>query len=449
MTSARAATPLSPGHRGEAAAIILPMRFDNLRVSPGISPIENRLPRAQPLPKLTTELRALHEIVRASGLDQRRFGPETYWTILDPILASSPALACERVGESAEDRPLRMVSFGEGEMAVLAWSQMHGDESTATMALADICSFLGRHPEHALVRTLSRRLRLYFVPMLNPDGAARFQRHNAVGIDINRDARRLATPEGRALKAVHDRIRPAFGFNLHDQSPRFRVGDSGRMAAIALLAPAYNDQPEVSERRRAAMRVCGVVRRAIEPLVGGHVTRYDDAFNPRAFGDLMGAWGTSTILLESGGWPDDPQKQHLRMVNFVGILSALASIADGSYEQVDLALYDGLPPNGRMVSDLLLARGTLIAPGLPPTAADVLIEYDDPLTRSGPTIVEVGDLADREAHETVAASGLFVIAGEGHGAPDGSARIGPGVPADLVLAQDPAGEVVVRRIGPD
>lgn len=399
------------------------------------------------MPKLITELRALHEIVRVSGLDQRRFGPEAYWTILEPILDGSAALACERVGETAEGRPLRMVSFGKGEMGVLAWSQMHGDESTASMALADIISFLAQHPEHTLVRALSRHLSLHFVPMLNPDGAARFQRHNAAGIDVNRDARCLATPEGRALKSVHDRIRPTFGFNLHDQSPRFRVGGSDRMAAIALLAPAHNDEGDVSERRRAAMRVCGVVRRAIEPLVGGHVTRYDDAFNPRAFGDLMGTWGTSTILLESGGWPDDPHKQHLRMVNFVGILSALESIADGSFAEVDLALYDGLPPNGRMVSDLLLAGGTLIAPGLPPMVADVLIEYDDPLTRSGPTIVEVGDLADREAHETVAAGGLFVVAGEGHRAPDGSARIGPGVAADLVVARDPAGEAVVTRIG--
>lgn len=401
------------------------------------------------MPKLTTELRALYDSARVSGLDQRRFAPDAYWTILDPLLDGSAALSCESVGESTEGRPLRMVSFGAGEVAVLAWSQMHGDESTATMALADIISFLARHPDHALVRALSRRLSLHFVPMLNPDGAARFQRHNAAGIDVNRDARRLITPEGRALKAVHDRIRPAFGFNLHDQSPRFRVGDSGRMAAIALLAPAHSNKPEVSERRRAAMRVCGVVRQAIQPLVGRHVTRYDDAFNPRAFGDLMGAWGTSTILLESGGWPDDPQKQHLRMVNFVGILSALGSIADGSFATVDLARYDGLPPNGRMVSDLLLAGGTLIAPGLPPMVADLLIEYDDPLTRSGPTIAEVGDLADREAHETVAAAGLFVVAGEGHRAPDGSARIGPGVPGDLVVARDPAGEVVVRRIGRD
>jgi hypothetical protein len=31
--------------------------------------------------------------------------------------------------------------------------------------------------------------------MLNPDGAQRFQRRNALGIDINRDARALVTPE--------------------------------------------------------------------------------------------------------------------------------------------------------------------------------------------------------------------------------------------------------------
>ena len=157
------------------------MPFDSLRVSPDISSAENRFRRAQPVPKLTTELRALHDIARVSRLDQRRFGSEAYWTILDAILAGGAALACERIGESAEGRPLRMVSFGKGELGVLAWSQMHGDESTATMALADIFSFLARHPEHALVRALSRRLSLHFVPMLNPDGAARFQRQTRPG----------------------------------------------------------------------------------------------------------------------------------------------------------------------------------------------------------------------------------------------------------------------------
>ena len=57
---------------------------------------------------------------------------------------------------------------------------------------------------------------------------------------MNRDARRLATPEARALKSVHDRFQPAFGFNLHDQGARTRVGAAGLQSAIALLAPAFD-----------------------------------------------------------------------------------------------------------------------------------------------------------------------------------------------------------------
>ena len=62
--------------------------------------------------------------------------------------------------------------------------------------------------------------------MLNPDGAERGARRNAQGIDVNRDALNLATPEGRLLKAVRDRHQPILGFNLHDQDRRTTVGDT-------------------------------------------------------------------------------------------------------------------------------------------------------------------------------------------------------------------------------
>ena len=61
-----------------------------------------------------------------------------------------------------------------------------------------------------------------------------------IGVDINRDARRLATPEGRALKSLHDRLKQEFGFNLHDQGARTRAGPRGPQAAIALLAPPFD-----------------------------------------------------------------------------------------------------------------------------------------------------------------------------------------------------------------
>ena len=108
------------------------------------------------------------------------------------------------------------------------------------------------------------------------------------------------------------------------------------------------------------------MRGALEPLAGGHVAKYDDTFNPRAFGDLMQSWGTSTVLIESGGWRDNPEKQYLRAVNFVAILTALSSIADEGWAATDPAAYESLPRNGSSVSDLLIRGARLVVPGLEP-----------------------------------------------------------------------------------
>src|SRR5690606_21361939 len=131
-------------------------------------------------------------------------------------------------------------------------------------------------------RNWAERLTILMGPMLNPDGAEIFVRHNAVGIDVNRDARLLNTPEGRTLKAVRDRFEPQFGFNLHDQNPRTRVCRSDRLAAISLLAPPPQGTGSTSPGWERAARVAAVIRTAIEPLVGGHISKYDDSFNPRA-----------------------------------------------------------------------------------------------------------------------------------------------------------------------
>ena len=243
----------------------------------------------------TAELAAAHDDARVPGLELRTFTPAAYWEAVLPLLESSRRLRVERIGGSAEGRPLRLVSFGSGPVPVLLWSQMHGDESTATMALADIFAFVAREPEHPTVRAIMASLTVHAIPMLNPDGAERFQRRNAQGVDVNRDARVLQTPEGRALKQVRDRVKPAFAFNLHDQNVRTRLGDTDRPVAIALLAPAFDASRAVNEVRADAMRVAAVVRQAVRPLVGDHVARYDDTFNPRAFGDLMTHWGRRTV----------------------------------------------------------------------------------------------------------------------------------------------------------
>lgn len=72
----------------------------------------------------------------------------------------------------------------------MLWSQMHGNESTATMALFDLFNFLeGKGDQYDTFRQLlNSQLRLKFIPMLNPDGADVFKRRNALDIDLNRDA---------------------------------------------------------------------------------------------------------------------------------------------------------------------------------------------------------------------------------------------------------------------
>jgi hypothetical protein len=255
---------------------------------------------------------------------------------------------------------------------------------------------------------LAERLTITFVPMLNPDGAELFQRENAAGIDVNRDGRRLATPEAQALKSLRDSLSPQFGFNLHDQSVRMRVGPAGRQAAIALLAPAYDEARSYNNVRSRARLVAAVMARALEQDIPGRVARYDDAFNPRAFGDLMQQWGTSTVLIESGGLPDDPEKQRLRALNVGAILAALDAIATGQFALASANWYEGLAFNSGGATDLLIRGGSLVLPGRPPMLVDIGINYDDPLHRSGGRVREAGDLQAVVALDTLDATGHFL-----------------------------------------
>ena len=200
--------------------------------------------------------------------------------------------ALEEIGRSVEGRSLNHVWFGTGPFPVLLWSQMHGDEPTATAALVDVFEFFRRHRDEAAVRRLLASLTIHVVPMLNPDGAERFERRNAQGIDINRDALLLQTPEGRALKSLRDRLEPRLGFNLHNQRWRTSAGKTGRPATISLLAVAFDEARSDNEGRTIAKKTCSVIRDALEPLAPGQIARYDDEFEPRAFGDNLTRWGT-------------------------------------------------------------------------------------------------------------------------------------------------------------
>jgi hypothetical protein len=278
---------------------------------------------------------------------------------LKSIVASSlGTLTLSTEGLSLEGRAIERVTFGSGPRTVLLWSQMHGDEPTATLALLDIFRLLASRREEPWVRELSSRITMYAIPMLNPDGAERFRRYTAADIDMNRDAVALRTPEAQLLRRAQQMLKPIFGFNLHDQ-PLSSVGFESKPAAMSLLAPALDYERHVPPVRIRAMKLGAVVAEVVQHFASGHIATYDDSYEPRAFGDGMQSWGTSTLLIESGQWPGDPEKEFIRKLNFVGILSALWAIADGSLEHVKVDPYTSLVRNGKRMFDLLVRGLTL------------------------------------------------------------------------------------------
>ena len=395
--------------------------------------------------------RRVAERYRVAALSSRRFTHAELWSALDSVLRSAPSLRVTRIGESIHGRPLRAVTVGAGPTTVLLWSQMHGDESTATMALADLLAWFAESGGEggALRELLAARLTIVMVPMLNPDGAELFQRENAVGVDVNRDARRLSTPEARALKALRDSVVPAFGFNLHDQNARTLGGPNGRQVAIAILAPAADAERTYGPTRARARLVASRMRAVLEREIPGRVARYDDAFNPRAFGDLIQQWGTSTVLIESGAMPNDPEKQRLRAVNVVAILTALEAIATGSYRAADPAFYESLPVNDRAAVDVLVAGGELVIPGKPPVRVDVALNFEDALRGGRARVREVGDLSAVAALDTVDASGLFLHPGASMLTEQRGARwLRIGAPVHLYVRRGrEATSALVREIG--
>ncbi len=359
---------------------------------------------------------------RIAAITSRKFTHAELWSALDKL--RSPALSVSEIGRSLQGRPIRAVTFGNGPVTVLLWSQMHGDESTATMALADILAWMaspnGGHND--LKQRLASRLKIVMVPMLNPDGSEVFQRENAVGIDINRDARNLATPEARALKTLRDSIRPQFGFNLHDQNARTLTGNAGNQVAIALLAPAADQARSYGPTRSTARLIASVITSVLQREIPGRLARYNDAHEPRAFGDLMQQWGTSTVLIESGAMPDDPEKQKLRTLNVVAILSALDAMATKSYAAASPATYENIPMNSRSAVDILIRGGKIVVPGFAPVRADIALNYEEAVAKKDPRVRDVGDLVALIALDTVDASGLFIHPAESMLTLKGSAK---------------------------
>ncbi len=224
------------------------------------------------------------------------------------------------------------------------WSQMHGDEPTATSALIDMFAYLQKNRGEAWIKTMESAVTIRAVPMLNPDGQEMYQRRNLQGLDINRDALDLRSPEARLLKQLRDDWNPVIGFNLHNQGALTTVGRTYNQAAISLLV-VYGDEAKTTNYgQERNQRLTSAIVNALQQFIPGHIARYSDEWSPTAFGDNFSAWGTPTILIETGALhPHD--EMFLVKMNFVAFLTAMQALASGSERTQDTTPYLSLPLN--------------------------------------------------------------------------------------------------------
>jgi len=343
---------------------------------------------------------------------------------LEALVAQTPDLfSVEQIGESVEGRSINHVQVGSGPMRVLLWSQMHGDEPTATSALFDVFEYLRRHRDDPPVRRILSQLTLHVVPMLNPDGAERYQRRNAQSIDINRDALRLQTPEGRALKALRDKFEPKIGFNLHNQGWGTAIGTPPKPASISLLSVAYDEKRSENEGRVLTKKLSAVIRDALVPFASGQIGRYDDSFEIRAFGDNITLWGTPVVLIETGPWPAQDPDTHLIRLNFVALVSALDALATGGVHKADPERYESLPMNESGLLYVLIRNATVInGAGIPPYLADIgisgnrrvrVVDGKREMTVAQ-NISDMGDLRKSGALRTIDATGMTAVPDRGY-----------------------------------
>jgi len=259
-------------------------------------------------------------------------------------------------GKSEENSPLRYLQWGKGPAKIVLWSQMHGDEATATLSLIDIIEFFHqlKLEEHASVEGLSERLSITFIPMLNPDGAKRFTRRNANLVDMNRDAAKQQSVEMRAFFQLLKDIEPDWAFNLHDQRSIFSIGPERNCATLSYLAPSPDEKRSKSDIRVKAMQLIAAMHANTAGSLNDHFGRYSDEFYPRAVGDNLMAAGIPCILLEAGAFPDDPVRNQARNLIMHNLIQAFIIIASKTWPNYDIEDYEAIPKNKEALRDILL-----------------------------------------------------------------------------------------------
>ena len=260
-------------------------------------------------------------------------------------------------GYSNEKRPIYSMELGQGTHKVLAWSQMHGNETTTTKALLNVLDYLMLTFEG---KELLQQLKLKLIFQLNPDGALNYTRLNGVGVDLNRDATTQSQPEMQALVKVFKAFSPELCLNLHGQRTIFAVGKTNTPASLSFLAPAADPERSITSAREKAMKLIAAMVEKHETSTSWGVGRYDDSFNINCTGDYFTALGVPTILFEAGHYPNDYARKTTRALISKSIITCLSSFKSKDYKLFKTQDYYAIPENSNHLRDIEFTNVTIV-----------------------------------------------------------------------------------------
>jgi len=153
-------------------------------------------------------------------------------------LSNAPNVRLLRFGRSTQGRAIPALVISDfsvnsaNKARLLVCAGQHGDEYNPVNSLLSLCGKLASGSDPELLASSV----IIVVPVINPDGLSAGGRHNAEGLDINRDWSTLKTPEARFVHGMIKSWRPHVLIDLHEwlSSPALFCGNEIEVAPSAL-----------------------------------------------------------------------------------------------------------------------------------------------------------------------------------------------------------------------
>ncbi len=342
------------------------------------------------------QLKTWHQAAKEPSL----FGRYITYHSIQPLLEKlGEAFIKQQLGVSVLGTPIDVITWGDGPIKVLGWSQMHGNESTTTKAVFDLFKWLEENENAVEVAELKEKVTIKIVPMLNPDGAAAYTRVNANGVDLNRDAQNRTQPESVLLYDLYTSFKPDLCLNLHGQRTIFGVGEPAKSATVSFLSPSQDELRTVTQSRRKGMAIIAQLAEMLENFIPGQIGRYDDGFNLNCVGDTLQHLNIPTILFEAGHFANDYDREESRAFMFLSLLGVLDSVVLHNLEENDDSKpYFLIPENKKCFYDIIIRSIQLPDFGL----TDLAIQYEEQLINNQihfvPKISQIADLESYIGH---------------------------------------------------